>query len=153
MQEIVPVKPHNFRWIVDQQLAGCARPETAAHVVWAADAGVRAIVSATPMSREAEKKARELGVDLLHLPIEDFDIPSEEQALAFIEFTGHRLAEGRPVLVHCMAGIGRTGTLCSLWLVHQGMRAEEALVRVGVETTPQRALLRRWETRRDGGQA
>lgn len=149
MQELPPVRPRNFRWIVDQQLAGSARPDSAEHIAWAAEAGVRAIVSATRMGRLAEQKARELGIDLLHLPIEDFDIPTDEQAAAFIAFTEARLANGQPVLVHCMAGVGRTGTLCSLWLVHKGMRAEEALTKVGVETAPQRALLTRWETRRN----
>lgn len=147
MPDITPRQPRNFRWIIDGQMAGSARPEMAEHVHWMAANGVGAIVSATPMAREAEHAARALGLELLSLPIEDYGIPTEAQVAEFLAFTRACIDAGRPVLVHCMAGIGRTGTLCSLWLVQHGMSAEDALDRVGVESPGQRALLAHWESR------
>ena len=40
------------------------------------------------------------------------------------------LAAGRGVYVHCMAGIGRTGTVVGLWHVGRGATADEALARI-----------------------
>ena len=146
-----PIRPRNFRWIVEGRLAGSGLPDIPNHIVWMAEAGVRAIVSATPMSGAAERKARELGIEVLSLPIEDFGIPTAEQIDEFLAWTDARLAADQPVLVHCFAGIGRTGTLCSLWLVHHGASADEALEKVGVESHPQRVLLREREERRLSG--
>ncbi len=55
------------------------------------------------------------GLEVIHLPIVDFDTPKDAQALeaALGHAAGH-LAAGRNVAVHCYAGMGRTGMFIAL---------------------------------------
>jgi protein-tyrosine phosphatase len=61
------------------------------------------------------------------------------------------------VLVHCAAGLGRTGTLAALLLVEGGLEPEAAIARVRqarpgtLETADQEAFVRRWAADRAGG--
>ena len=40
------------------------------------------------------------------------------------------LDEGKKVYVHCLAGIGRTGTVVGCWLVRHGRTGEQALAQI-----------------------
>ncbi len=81
--------------------------------------------------------------------IPDFGIPSDEDAfLAVVGDTAEVLVSGGHVLVHCGAGIGRTGTFAICVLLALGLDREEAERRVkqagsGPETEAQRALVHR----------
>ncbi len=65
-------------------------------------------------------------------PILDFYIPTVEQMVAILDSIDHALAENKNIYVHCIGGIGRTGTTVGCHLVRHGMRAEEALERIKV---------------------
>ncbi len=59
-----------------------------------------------------------------------------------------RLAEGARVLIHCRAGLGRTGTVAARLLVEHGLDPEAAILRVrqsrpaAIETAGQEAYVR-----------
>ena len=64
-------------------------------------------------------------LEVVHIPVTDMEPPSFEAVERFIEIADDETR--RPMLVHCKAGIGRTGSMVSCWRISRGMDVEEAL--------------------------
>lgn len=90
--------------------------------------------------------------------IPDMQLPSQHQVRTTLELIDQAHAEGQGVFLHCLAGIGRTGTLVGCYLVHQGLTGEQALQRINhlrrnnpqakapsPETEAQRQFVRNWQ--------
>lgn len=58
-----------------------------------------------------------LGLQQLHLPIIDFDIPTLAACLAGCQFIKEHADKGNTVYVHCKAGRGRSNTIVMAYLV------------------------------------
>jgi len=88
--------------------------------------GVRAIVSLTeePLNQEIVEAE---GFRYYHLPVEDHTAPSLPLMEEFCRIVAKEKEAGAPVLAHCFAGIGRTGTMLAAWLVWQGSLPDEAI--------------------------
>ena len=90
-------------------------------------------------------------------PIEDFGVPRDRQGFAkAISTVAEVLYEGRNLLIHCAAGVGRTGTAASCLLVELGFDTDEALDRVceagsNPETDEQEELVRNFAEIAKGG--
>jgi len=139
---------HNFSWVVEGKLAGMARPGAVrsldedlaslqAH-------GIVLLVSLTETPTPAADAAR-YGIEVLHLPVEDFTPPTQEQLFSFAHKTRESLAAGGVVGVHCGAGLGRTGTTLAAYFVTEGMSATAAIdevrkLRPGSIETPEQEL-------------
>lgn len=70
------------------------------------------------------------GLEVLHIPVPDFGVPRDRQVwedgLSQVARTAH---EGKNIAVHCLAGIGRTGTfLACLAKKELGLEGEEAIL-------------------------
>ncbi|ASJ09665.1 protein tyrosine phosphatase [Thermococcus siculi] len=92
------------------------------------------------------------GIEVLHSPIEDFTAPTLNQLLEILEWIERRVGEGKKVLIHCLGGLGRSGTIATAWLMYsKGLRLQEALRRVrsirpgSVETYEQMEVLKELE--------
>lgn len=85
-----------------------------------ADAGVRTIVDlrAEENLHVDVEKLSALGIRWVHLPIRDGQIPTDEQVQRFL--TEVRDSEGI-TLVHCGAGVGRTGAMVAAYRVKTGL--------------------------------
>lgn len=127
------VLPPNFSFIWENLVAGSGYPgrggllgETLKGL---REQGVLAILSLTEEPLEVAQ-LRELEFDYLHLPIEDFTAPTPEQITEAVDFLNRQVNEGHGALVHCRAGMGRTGTMLACFLVSRGLAPAEAISQV-----------------------
>jgi len=117
---------YNFRWVTEGKLAGSSRPFLKKDFDWLYQIGIRAIVCLLDCPLY-EEEAQRLGFKYLHLPIEDYSIPTWQQLDTFMSFVNKMEKDSKPVLVHCDSGLGRTGSLLAIYLVAKGYPAKEAI--------------------------
>ncbi len=73
------------------------------------------------------------GMDWLHLPIRDVDVPDyrfEDAWPVAGPILHQRLDRGQGILIHCRGGLGRTGLVAGLILVERGIAPPDAIERV-----------------------
>jgi len=117
--------------------AAVAQDDIDGHVRIIADWGAHALVSLIE-SEEFSSYGVEslpalttgLGIRHLHLPIQDMGIPDEKFERAW-RTDGAALREmllgGQRIVLHCLAGMGRTGTIAARLLVELGVQPAEAI--------------------------
>jgi protein-tyrosine phosphatase len=96
--------------------------------------GVDVIVSALEADEVAELEllqeeafCRAAGIEFLSFPIPDRSLPeSAGQFEAFVDSADRHLSEGKAVVVHCRAGIGRSTMIAASLLLRHGFSTAES---------------------------
>ena len=115
---------------------------------WLLERGIRRFVDLTeereqtgrgsplvPYAHLLAAEAERAGIAAEHrrFPIEDMGVPSLEQAEEILAYLDAAEARGEPAYLHCLGGIGRTGTVVACYLLRSSARrghpltAQEAL--------------------------
>lgn len=146
--------PNGFAWLVPGRLGGAQQPG----IVQSIEVDLQALrrCGVTVLITLTEKDLPQLplqqhGLRNLHLPVHDQEPPTVAQIQMLLARMSAMLRAGEVLAVHCLAGLGRTGTVLAAWLVREGLTAQEALRRVRlvesryVQSRAQEELLHAYE--------
>eukprot|EP01088_Endostelium_zonatum_P018997 TRINITY_DN634_c0_g2_i1.p1 TRINITY_DN634_c0_g2~~TRINITY_DN634_c0_g2_i1.p1 ORF type:complete len:345 (+),score=85.35 TRINITY_DN634_c0_g2_i1:45-1079(+) len=146
-----------FCWILKDQLAGSDYP-IKENLDWLfANTNVRLIVTLTekPLDSQYPSVYSKYKVRFIHVPVVDFSIPTNEQLDKFVQEVDQTVQRKQAVLVHCLAGIGRTGTFLAVYLVAKGWTAQDAMKFIrdkrpaSICTRQQEAIVLNYEKKRE----
>ena len=74
-----------------------------------------------------DEAAQQAGLSVRRYPIVDVNVPTDPASFrTLVEEVYTDLSAGKTVVVHCLGGLGRSGTLAACLLIRAGMDAEEA---------------------------
>src|SRR5258706_5584871 len=122
-------------WIEDRVLAASGIPIGVKDLQFLKEQGIAAIVTLTehPLTSQEEitlDVLKQLDIDTFHAPIDDQFPPTKVQVTDVLNFIRTQQAESKPVLIHCAAGVGRTGTLLHAYFLAKGLGLDEAKLAV-----------------------
>ena len=110
------IRPPRFIvWITPELAVGPRFPAHRIHLL--ARKGIGSVIDARSEAADDEAALAAQGLRLLHLPVDDFRPPTQEQFVAATEWALAEMAAGRKVYVHCRSGIGRSPSIVSAILM------------------------------------
>lgn len=122
-------RPSNFSWFVEGSIAASGFPGSRRALRWLKRQGIGSILSLTPEQID-ESYAAQLGIVVSRVPMVNLKPASPEELAEAVDRLQAEAA-GKKVLVHCLAGVGRTGMVLAAYLVKtRKMSAEEAVAEV-----------------------
>ena len=114
-----------FNWIREGELLASIYPPDLDYLRFLYREGIRSAINLDPRPWPTHW-AEETSLDYLHLPTVDMSVPTAEQIEEGLDFMRENLKKGG-VMVHCIAGLGRSGTLIALFLVREGMDPRDSI--------------------------
>ena len=142
-------KPDNFSWLIAEKLAGSAIPTSFEEIKWILDEGVKSIVTIREESLDEDWIK---DVNYLHIHSNDMGVPEFDDLTRAVDFIHERITNNEPVMVHCLAGLGRTGTILACYLIkYQKLSADDSIQKVresrpgSIQSFPQEEIIFQFE--------
>lgn len=112
----MPERATPFTWIVKNKMAASWWPDASEIDIYKRE-GIKVIINCSEFDNRKELSKN---FEYFHINIPDFGTPTESQLDKFLEITSKYGANGDPIVVHCVAGCGRTGIMIVAWAAYNG---------------------------------
>ena len=112
----MPERATPFTWIVKNKMAASWWPESKEFEIYKRE-GIKAVINCSEFDNRKEFSK---DFKYFHINIPDFGTPTETQLEKFLEITSKFGANSDPIVVHCVAGCGRTGIMIVAWAAYNG---------------------------------
>ena len=89
-------------------------------------AGIGSVLDVRSEACDDEGELSRRGLRFFHVPVDDFQAPSQEQLEAATNWTLAEIGAGRKVYLHCRSGIGRSPSVACAVLMAIGYPLQEA---------------------------
>jgi atypical dual specificity phosphatase len=115
-EEGQPHRTEPFTWIVKGKLAASWWPDSKLIEKYQKE-GIKVIINCSEFDNRKDLP-KDFGY--YHINIPDYGTPTDAQLKRFFDITNQHRVNGDAIVVHCVAGCGRTGIMVVAWAAHNG---------------------------------
>jgi protein-tyrosine phosphatase len=112
----MPERTAPFTWIVKNKIAASWWPDASLIEIYRKE-GIKVIINCSEFDNHYDIPG---DFNYFHINIPDFGTPTEFQLNKFFNITSQYGENGSPIVVHCVAGCGRTGIMIVAWAAYNG---------------------------------
>ena len=113
----MPERTEPFTWIVKNKIAISWWPDTTVIKKYKSE-GIKVIINCSEFDNSPNIPEE---FEYLHIDIPDYGTPTETQLSKFLDFTKRFLISKEPIVVHCVAGCGRSGIMIVALAAYNGL--------------------------------
>ncbi len=130
-------RPTNFSWVIDNKIAGSGTPMTSKQYRWLIKNNIKSIVTVRefPLPEKwlvDNGKNTILKEDYKFVYVKDYGVPTLEVLDNIVNYIHSKITEEKkPLVVHCAAGKGRTGTILAAYLLKkENISSDDAVKKI-----------------------
>ncbi len=151
-------KPTNFSWVINNKLAGSGTPMTSEQYQWLIKNNIKSIVTVRefplPQQWIVDNEKEIIINDYKFVYVKDYGVPTLEVLDNIVDYINIKITkEKKPLVVHCAAGKGRTGTILAAYLLKQdNISSQDAIKKIrrlrpgSIQSKVQEEILHEYET-------